>query len=69
MNTLSSQTDQSQRLQLGVSDAAPVADTCLYELGELSFGKYDDAVRQSSQIKSVVRDSLAAKAKCSDSGI
>ena len=58
---------QALRL-LASSDEAASANTCLYELGKPNFGRYGDATRQSAQIKSVVRDRLAAKAKHSASG-
>jgi hypothetical protein len=43
--------------------SASVAEqqTSLYDLGSPVFGKYADASRQSAQIKSVVRERLAAK--------
>ena len=53
---------QALRLLASSDEAAP-ANACLYELGKPSFGRYGDATRQSAQIKSVVRDRLAAKAK------
>lgn len=51
---------QALRL-LANSGEATASTTCLYELGKPSFGRYGDATRQSAQIKSVVRDKLAAK--------
>ncbi len=53
---------QALRL-LASSDEAAVGNTCLYELGKPSFGRYGDATRQSALIKSVVRERLAAKQK------
>ena len=58
---------QALRL-LASSDEAAAANTSLYELGKPSFGRYGDATRQSAQIKSAVRDRLAAKAKRLASG-
>ncbi len=58
---------QALRL-LASSGEAAASDTCLYELGKPSFGRYGDATRQSAQIKSVVRDRLNAKAKRQASG-
>jgi Ribbon-helix-helix protein, copG family len=47
---------------------APVAEqTSLYDLGTPVFGKYADASRQSAQIKSVVRERLAAKRNANQS--
>jgi hypothetical protein len=37
------------------------ADVSLYDLGKPIFGKHGDASRQSADIKSVVRERLAAK--------
>ncbi len=37
------------------------ADVSLYDLGKPVFGKHGDASRQSADIKSVVRERLAAK--------
>ena len=59
---------QALRL-LASSDQAVAANTCLYELGKPSFGRYGDATRQSAQIKSVVRDRLNAKARRLASGV
>jgi hypothetical protein len=46
--------------QLATSTEAQV-DVSLYDLGKPIFGKYGDASRQSADIKSVVRERLAAK--------
>lgn len=63
MNTSTTHTDQSERRRLGAGDAAADANTCFYELGQLSFGRYGDVGRQSAQIKLVVHTKLSDKAK------
>ncbi len=45
--------------QLAISTEAQ-ADVSLYDLGKPIFGKHGDASRQSADIKSVVRERLAA---------
>jgi hypothetical protein len=46
--------------QLAISTEAQ-SKVSLYDLGKSMFGKHGDATRQSSKIKSVVRERLAAK--------
>jgi hypothetical protein len=57
-----------QALRLLASSEGAAANTCLYELGKSSFGRYGEAARQSAQIKSAVRERLAVKAKRSAIG-
>jgi hypothetical protein len=50
-----------QALRQWASSAQASSEISLYDLGKPVFGKHGDAKRQSSSIKSVVRERLAAK--------
>ena len=57
-----SKTDIVKRaLRLLAKSTQSQAGIDLYALGESSFGRYGDVTRQSGNIKSVVRERLAAK--------
>jgi Ribbon-helix-helix protein, copG family len=50
-----------QALRQWASATQTSSEVSLYDLGKPVFGKYGDAKRQSNNIKSVVRERLAAK--------
>ncbi|NJM42852.1 MAG: hypothetical protein HC858_00525 [Brachymonas sp.] len=52
-----------QALRHWARTAPAMEQTSLYDLGASVFGKHADASRQSAQIKSVVKERLAAKRK------
>jgi Arc/MetJ-type ribon-helix-helix transcriptional regulator len=52
-------------LRLLAASTEAQAGVSLYDLGQPSFGRYADATRQSADIKSVVRQRMAAKRQAS----
>jgi hypothetical protein len=56
-----------QALRQWATAAQSPAEVSLYDLGKPLFGKHGDAKRQSSNIKSVVRERFAAKRSAANS--